>query len=140
VCETWSLILREQHILRVFGTRVLRRIFGKKRAEMTGGWRELHIEELHDLYSSPSISRIIKSKRMRLARHVARMGEKRNVCRLLVGKPEGKRPLRRTRHRWIDRIKMGILEIALGGDRMVLTQNRDRWTAPTKAVMYLRVL
>jgi hypothetical protein len=95
-CETWSLTLREEHKLRVFENRVLRRIFGPKRDEVTGEWRKLHNEELRDLYSSASIIRIIKSKRMRWAGHVARMGEKRNVYRLLVGKPEGKRPLAKT--------------------------------------------
>jgi hypothetical protein len=91
-CETWSLTLREEHRLRVFENKVLRRIFGPKRVEVTGGWRKLH-DELHDLYSSPSIIRIMKSKRMILVRHVARMREKRNAYRLLVGKPEGRRPL-----------------------------------------------
>jgi hypothetical protein len=89
-CETWSLILREEHRLRVFENRVLRRIFGLKRDEVTGEWRKLLKEELRDLYSSPSIIRIIKSRRMTWAGHVARMGEKRNANRLLVGKPEGK--------------------------------------------------
>jgi hypothetical protein len=93
---------------------VLRRIFGPKRDGVTGEWRKLYKEELHNLYSSPSIIRIIKSRRMRLARHVARMGEKRNVYRLLVGKPEGKRPLGRPRRRWINNIKMDLLEIGLG--------------------------
>jgi hypothetical protein len=95
-CETWSLTVREEHKLRVFENRVLRRIYGPKRDRVTGGWRKLHNEELHNLYSSPSIIRIIKSRRMRWAGHVARMGEKRNEYRLLVGKPEGKRPLGRT--------------------------------------------
>jgi hypothetical protein len=81
----------------VFENRVLRRIFGPKRDEVTGEWRKLHNEELHDLYSSPSIIRIIKSRSMRWAGHVARMGEKRNACRLLVGKPDGKRPIGRPR-------------------------------------------
>jgi hypothetical protein len=80
-----------------------------------GGWRKPHNEELHNLYSSPSIIRIIKLRRMRCVRHVARMGEKRNVYRLLVGKPEGKRPLGRPRHRWMDNIKIDLLEIGLGG-------------------------
>jgi hypothetical protein len=80
---------------------------------VTGGWRKLHNEELHNLYSSPCIIRIIKWRRMRWAGHVARMGEKRNVYRLLVGKPEGKRPQGRSRHRWIDNIKMDLLEIGL---------------------------
>jgi hypothetical protein len=83
-CETWSLTLREEHRLRVFDIRVLRRIFGPKRDEVTGEWRKLHNRELHDLYTSPSIIRIIKSRRMRCAGHVARMGEKRNAYRLLV--------------------------------------------------------
>jgi hypothetical protein len=90
-CETWSLTVREEHKLRVFENRVMRRIFGPKRDRVTGGWRKLHNEELHNLYSLPSIIRIIKSRRMRLVGHVARMREKRNVYRLLVGKPVGKR-------------------------------------------------
>jgi hypothetical protein len=89
--EIWSLTVREEHKVRVFENTVLRRIFGPKRDEVTGGWRKLHNEELHNLYSSPSIIRIIKSKRMRWVGHVAQMGEKRNVYRLLVGKPEGKK-------------------------------------------------
>jgi hypothetical protein len=91
----------------VFENRVLRRIFGPKRDEVTGGWRKLHNEELHNLYSSPSIIIIIKSRRMRLSGHVARIGEKRNAYRILVGKPEGKRPLGRPRRKWVDNIKMG---------------------------------
>jgi hypothetical protein len=86
-CETWSLTLREEHSLRVFENRVLRRIFRPKRDKVTGEWRKLHNEELRDLYSSPSIIRIIKSRRMRWAGHVARMGEKINAYRLLVGNP-----------------------------------------------------
>jgi hypothetical protein len=97
---------REEHRLRVFENRVLRRIFGPKRGEVTGEWKKLHNEELHDLYSSPSIIRIIKSRRMRWAGHVARIGEKRNAYRLLVGKPEGKRPLGRPKHRWVYNIRM----------------------------------
>jgi hypothetical protein len=103
---TWSLTLREERRLRVFENRVLRRIFGPKRDEVTREWRKLHNEKLRDLYSSPSIIRIIKSRRMRWAGHVARMGEMRNACRLLVGKPEGKRPLGRPRRRWVDNIRM----------------------------------
>jgi hypothetical protein len=94
-CETWSLTLREKHILGVFENRVLRRISGLKIDEATGEWRKLSNEELHDLYSSPSIIRIMKSRRMRWVGHVARMGEKRNTYRLLVGKSEGRRPLGR---------------------------------------------
>jgi hypothetical protein len=97
----------------VFENRVLRRIFGPKRDRVTGGWRKLYSEELHNLYSSPSIIRIIKSRRMRWAGHVARMEEKMNVYRLLLRKPEGKRPLGRPRRRWIDNIKMDLLEIGV---------------------------
>jgi hypothetical protein len=107
-CETWSLTLREEHGLRVFENRMLRSIFGLKRDEVTGEWRKLLKEELRDLYSSPSIIRIIKSRRMRWADHVARMGEKRNAYRLLVGKPEGKSPLGRPRRRWVDNIRLDL--------------------------------
>jgi hypothetical protein len=88
--------------------RVLRRIFGPKRDEVTRGWRNLHNDELHNLYSSPSIIRIIKSRRMRWAGHVTRMGEKRNEYRILVGKPEGRRPLGRPRRRCVDNFKMDL--------------------------------
>jgi hypothetical protein len=99
--------------LRVFDNRVLRRIFGAKRDGETGGWRKLHNEELHNMSSSPSIIRMIKSRKMRWAGHVARMGEKRNVYRLLVGKSERKRLLGRPRRRWIDNIEIYLLEIGL---------------------------
>jgi hypothetical protein len=92
-CETWSLTLREEHRLKAFGNRVLRRIFGPRRDEVTGEQRKLRNEELCDLYPSPSIIRIIKLRRMRWAGYVARIGEKRNAYMLLVGKPEGKRLL-----------------------------------------------
>jgi hypothetical protein len=95
----------------VFENRVLRRIFGLKRDEVIGGWRKLHNEELHNFYCSPSILRIIRSRRMRWAGHVARMGEKRNAYRILVGKPEGKRPLRRPIWRWEDDVRMDVREI-----------------------------
>jgi hypothetical protein len=88
VCETWSLTLREEHRLRVFENRVLRRIFGPKRDEVTGDWRKLHNEELHNLYFSPNIIRIIKSRRMRWAGHVAQMGERKNVYSILVESQE----------------------------------------------------
>jgi hypothetical protein len=99
-CETWSLTLKDEHRLRVL------RIFGPKRDEVTGGWRKLHIEKLHNVYFSPSIIRMIKTRRMRWARDVARMWEKRNTYRRLVGKLEGKRPPRRSRRRWMYDIKM----------------------------------
>jgi hypothetical protein len=97
--------LKEEHRLRVFENRVLRRIFGPKREE-DGPWIKLHNDELHSLYSSPNIVRVIKSRRMRWAGHMARIGEGRGVYRVLVGKPEGKRPLGRPRRRWEDNIKM----------------------------------
>jgi hypothetical protein len=89
-CETWSLTLREERRLRVFENRVLRRVFGAKRDEITGDWRKLHNEELRDLYSLPNIVRVVKSRRMRWAGHVARMGEGIVEHRVLVGRPEGK--------------------------------------------------
>jgi hypothetical protein len=92
-----------------------RRIFGPKRDEMTGGWRKLHNEDLRNLYSSPSIIRIMKSRRMRWAGHVARMREKRNAYRLLMGKPEGKRPLGKSRRGWVDNIQMDLFETGWGG-------------------------
>jgi hypothetical protein len=110
-CETSSLKLREEHRLRMFENRVLRRIFGPERDEVTGGWRKLHNEELHNLYTSPSIIRMIKSRRMKWAGHVARMGEKRNAYVILVGNSERKRPLGRPRRRWVDNIKMHLREI-----------------------------
>jgi hypothetical protein len=98
----------------VFENRVVRRIFGPKRDEVTGEWRRLHNEELNDLYSSPNILRVIKSRRMRWAGHVARMGEERGAYRILVGRPEGRRPLRRPRHRWEDNIKTDLREVGWG--------------------------
>ena len=102
--ETWSLTLREESRLRVFEKRALRRIFGPKRDDVTREWRKLHNEELNDLYCSPNIVRVIKWRRMRWAGHAARMGEGRGVYRVLVGKPGGKRPLEKHRHRWEDNI------------------------------------
>jgi hypothetical protein len=107
---------------------------------VTGRWRKLHNEEMHNLYSSPSTIRIIKSRRMRWAGHVARMGGKRNVYRLLVGKPEGKKPLGRERRRWMDNIKMDLSEIGLSVvDWIGLAQDRYRWRALANAVMNLPV-
>jgi hypothetical protein len=107
-------MLREEHRLRVFENRVLRRIFGPKRDEVMGEWRKLHNEELHDLYSSPDIIMHIKSRRMRWEEHTARTGEERKLYMVLVGKPKGKRPLERPRHRWEDGIRMDLREIGLG--------------------------
>jgi hypothetical protein len=113
-CEIWPLTLREEHRLGVFKNRVLRRIFGPKKNELTGEWRKLHSEELHDLNSSQSIIKIMKGKRMRWAEHVSRMGEKRNAYRLLVEKPERRRPLGRQRRIWLDNIRMdGVISTGL---------------------------
>jgi hypothetical protein len=102
--ETWSLTLWEEHRLKVFEKRMLRRIFGSKRDEVIGGWRKLHHEQLHNLYSSSNITRMIQSRRMTRAGHVARIGEKSHAYRILVGKPEEKRPLGRPSCRWVDNI------------------------------------
>jgi hypothetical protein len=135
-CETWSLTLREEHRLRVFESRLLRRIFGSK----TGEWRKLHNEELRDLYSSPSIIRIIKSKRMRWAGHVAHMVENRNSYRLLVGTREGKSPLGRPRCRWVDNIRMDLGEMEWGDvDWIGLAQDRNSWRALVNSVLNLQV-
>jgi hypothetical protein len=140
-CETWSLMLREEHRLRVFENRFLRRIFGPKRDEVTGEWRKLHNEELHNLYSSPDIIRQVKSRRTRWVGHVARMGEEWNVYRVLIGKPERKRPLGRPRRRWEDRIRMDLREIGwVSVDWIQLAQDRDRWRALVNTVLNLRVL
>ncbi|KAJ4435933.1 hypothetical protein ANN_18555, partial [Periplaneta americana] len=139
-CETWTLTLREEHRLRVFENKVLRKIFGAKRDEVTGEWRKLHNAELHALYSSPDIIRNIKSRNLRWAGHVARMGETRNAYRVLVGRPEGKRPLGRTRRRWEDNIKMDLREVGYDDrDWINLAQDRDRWRACVRAAMNLRV-
>jgi len=139
-CETWSLTLREERRLRVFENRVLRRIFGSKRDKVTGEWRKLHNEKLNNLYSSPNIVRVIKSRRIRWAGHVARMGEGRGVYRVLVGKPEGRRPLGRPRRRWEDNIRMDLREVGcVCVDWIELAQERDRRSALVSAVMNLRV-
>jgi len=139
-CETWSLTLREERRLRVFENMAWRRVFGPKRDEVTGEWRKLHNEELRDLYSLPNIVRVVKSRRMRWAGHVARMGQGRGVYRVLVGKPEGKSPLGRPRRRWEDNIKIDLQEVEGGcGDWMELAQDRDRWRALVSTVKNLRV-
>ena len=119
---------------------VLRRIFGPRRGEVTGEWRRLHKEELNDLYPSPNIVRVIKSSTMRWAGHVARMGEDREVYRVLVGKPEGRRPLGRLKRRWVDNIRTNLQEMECGYmDWIGLAQDRDIWRTLVSAVMNSRV-
>ncbi|KAJ4449906.1 hypothetical protein ANN_01313 [Periplaneta americana] len=126
--------------LRVFENKVLRKIFGAKRDEVTREWRKFNNTELHALYSSPDIIRNLKSRRLRWAGHVARMGESRNAYRVLVGRPEGKRPLGRPRRRWEDNIKMDLREVGYDDrDWINLAQDRDRWRAYVRAAMNLRV-
>jgi len=135
-----SLAFREECGLSVFEKRVLRRIFVPERDEVTVEWMKLHNEELNDLYSSPNIVRVIKSRRMRWAGQVAHTGEERGVYWVLVGKLEGKRPLRRPRRRWVDNIRMDLLEVGCGYmDWIGLAQDRDRWRTVVSAVMNLRV-
>jgi hypothetical protein len=122
-CESWSLTSREEHRLRVFENRVPRSIFGLKRGEMIGGWRKLHNEEVHNLYSSPSIIRMKKSRRIKWAGLVVSMGKKRNTCRILVAKPEEKRP-------WEDVDvggRMTLKQILERQDWTDLAQDRDQW-------------
>jgi len=139
-CETWSLTLREERNLRVFENRVLRRIFGPRRDEVTGELRRLHNAELNDLYSLPNIVRVIKSRRMRWAGHVARKGEERGVYRVLVGKPKGRRPLGRPRRRWADNTRTDLQEVGcVYMDWIGQAQDRDRWRTLVSAVMNLRV-
>jgi hypothetical protein len=137
--ETWSVTLGEEHRQRVFENRVLRKIFGPKREE--DGWgRKLHNDELHNLYSSPNIVKVIKSRRMRWTGHVARMGEGRDVYRVLVGRFEGKRPLGRPRHRWEDNVKMDLREIGMDGANWTrLAHDRVQWRAFVNTLMNLRI-
>jgi hypothetical protein len=134
-CETLSFALREEQRLRVFENGVLRRIFGPMRDEVTGGWRKLH-----SLYSSPSIVRVIKGRRMRWAGHVARMGDVRGAYNILVGRSEGRRQLGRPRRRWEDNKKMDLREIGFGDvDWIHWAQDRNRWRALVNTIMNLRV-
>jgi hypothetical protein len=131
--------LREEQRLRDFENRVLRRIFGTKRDE-DGSWKNLQNDELHSLYSSLNVFRVIKSRRMRWAGHVARLGEGRGVYRVLVGKPEGKRPLERLRRRWEDNIKLDLREIGTDEANWIrLAQDSDRWRDFVNTVTNLRV-
>jgi len=134
------LTLREERKLRVFENRVLRRIFESRRDEVTGEWRRLHNAELNELYASPNIVRVIKSRRMRWAGHVARMGEEREVYRVLVGKPKGKIPLGRPRRRWADNIRMDLQEVGcVYMDWIGLDLDRDSCRMLVSAVMNFRV-
>jgi hypothetical protein len=136
-CETWSLTLGEEHRLRVFENRMLMKIFGPKREE-DGSWRVLHKNELRSLCSSPNVVRVIKRRMMRWAGHVARIVG--CVYRVLVGRPEGKRPLGRPRRRWVDNIKMYLREIGIDGTNWIqLAQDRVQWQACVDTVMNLRV-
>jgi hypothetical protein len=140
-CETWSLALSGEYTLRVFENRVLRKLFGPKRDEITGECRKLHNEELHNLYSSPNIIRQIKSRRIRSAGHVARMGEEKKVHKVLVGKPEGKRPLGRPKRRMENGSGMDLKETGWRSAEWIqLAQDRDWWRAVVNTVMNLRVL
>ncbi|KAJ4433358.1 hypothetical protein ANN_15617 [Periplaneta americana] len=116
----WDRVHREEQRLRVFENKVLRKIFGAKRDEVTGEWRKLHNGELHALYSSPDIIRNIKSRRLRWAGHVARMGESRNAYRVFVGRPEGKIPFGRPRRRWEDNIKIDLREVGYDEEEMIV--------------------
>jgi hypothetical protein len=139
-CETWTLTLREEQRLKVFENRVLRRIFGPKREEVTWEWRRLHNEELDDLYSSLNIVRVIKSRRRRWAGHVARLGEGRGVYRTSVRKPEGRRSLGISRRRWEDNIRMDLQEVGWGGtDWIELAQDRNKRRALLNTVINFRV-
>jgi hypothetical protein len=131
--------LGKEHRLRFFENRVLRKIFGPKMGE-DGSWRKVHNDELHSLYSSLNIVRVIKSRRMRWAGHVARMREGRGVYRVLVGRPESKRPLGRPMHRREDNIMMDLIEIGIDGANWIrLAQDRVQWRACVNTVINLRV-
>jgi hypothetical protein len=129
--------LREEHGLRVFENS-FKEIFGRRREE-DGSWRKLHNDEIHSLYSSPNVVTVIKSRKMRWAGHVARMGEGKGVYRVLVGRPEGKRPLEIHRRRWEYNIKMDLREIGIDEANWIrLAQDRVRWRAFVNTVMNLR--
>jgi hypothetical protein len=138
-CETWNLTLMEEHRLRVFENRVLRKIFGPKREE-NQSWRKLHNDELHNLYSLPNTVRVIKSMRMWWTGNVARFGEGRGVYVIFVERPEGKSPLERPRRRWEDDIKIDLMEIGMDGVNWIqLAQDSVQWRACVNTVTNLRV-
>jgi hypothetical protein len=139
MCKS-SVVVWEGRRFRVFENRVLGRIFGPKTDEVIGDWRKLLNEELNGLYTSPNFVRVTKSRRMRFAEHVARMGHRRVVYKVLVGNPEGRRPLGRPRLRWEDNTKMDLQEMGCGGTEWIyLARDRDRWRALVNAIMNLRV-
>jgi len=131
---------REERKLRVFENMVLRKIFGPRRDDVTGEWSRLHNKEPNDLYPLPNILRVKKSRRIRWAGHVARMAEERGVYRVLVGKPEGRSPLRKRRCRCVCNIRMDLQEVGCGYmDWIGLAQDRDMWRTLVSAVMNLWV-
>jgi hypothetical protein len=139
-CETWLLTFREECRLRVFENRVLRRIFGPRKNDVTGEWGRSHNVEINDLYSSPDIVRVKKSRRMRWVGHVVCVREGRGIYWVLLGKPEGKRPMGRSRHRWEGNIKLDLQEVGCGVMHWIeLAQDRDRWWAFVNSVMNLWV-
>jgi hypothetical protein len=136
-CKTWSLTLGEEHRLRVYENSVLRKTFGRKRVE-DGSWRKLHNDELQSLYSSPNVVRVIKARRMRWAGDMTGMGERRGVYRVLVGRPEGKRPLGRPRRMWEDNINLRKIGIN-GANWFRLAQDRVQWGTCVNTIINLRV-
>jgi hypothetical protein len=137
-CEAWFLTLREEHRLRVFENKLFRKIFGPKKDEVTREWENYITRSF--MICTFRIIRLIKSRMMRWAGHVSRMGAKRNAYKLLVGKPEGRRPLGRPGRRWVNNIKMDLLEMGLGDvDWIGLAQDKDKWKALVNAIMSLRV-
>jgi hypothetical protein len=138
-CDTWSLISREEHRLKVFEYTVLRKMFGSMRDEVTGETRRLHNEEFHNLYCSPNIIRLIKSRRIKWAGHIACMKNRRGAYRIWMGKPDGRKPRERPRLRWDNNIEMDPQEAWWGMDYIDLAQDRDRSWVLVKAIIKLRV-
>ena len=136
-CEAWSLTLRKEHMLRVFENRILRQIFGPKR-DVNEEWRRLHNEELHNLYRSPNIVRVIRSRRLRWVGHIARMEEVRSTFKILTGKSTEMRPLGRFRHRWEDNIRMGLKEIDINTRNWIGSAQDWDWRALENAALNLK--